>query len=127
MSYNFYKTGMDPTDVLKLSARILYSNKVDQESRISESKVFLTSTGGKFSLIDFKDVKQLCSIKTRLDPTIWDDLIIYRNAQGLEYRRVYYTIVMEVSGGNPVWRCLYNEEEKGGVKVKYEAGNTQRE
>lgn len=52
-------------------------------------------------------MKVLCTLSIQLERAVWDDLEICVNRDGLEYRKVYYTIVMEASSGNLVWRVLY--------------------
>lgn len=67
-----------------------------------------------------KDVQTFCAISVDLDSSIWYSLPRSRNHKGLEYRILNYSITMEVSAGDIIWRVMYKGEEKVQARVECE-------
>jgi len=64
-----------------------------------------------------RGVKRLCTINTHFNEGIYDELPIHNNAFGESYRKLAFTLDMQVSAGNLNWLVYWGAKEQGKAQI----------
>ena len=59
----------------------------------------------------------MCQLVMSFDPKIYDELPKYYNKKGVEWRRLDFTLEMQVSSGEICWKTRYKGIETGSVST----------
>jgi hypothetical protein len=73
-------------------------------------------------------VKTLCTLEMKFPTSIFEDLPIQTNDQGVEWRKLQYMLEMQVSSGQLNWTAKHQRIERGKITtgVEYERGGVTR-
>ncbi|KAL2060284.1 hypothetical protein VTL71DRAFT_9679 [Oculimacula yallundae] len=99
ISYPFFHSVQKPGDAIEKTLEMFYSPSLLKETKLGPS------------------VRPLCKLVMTFDPKIYDELPQFYNKEGAKWRKLNFTLEMQVSSGEICWKTRYKGIETGSVRT----------